>query len=55
MYLYGNFLQMIDSEVKNMNPFPGMKEVNLLSKTHRNDKKKSKAQDCPSRIVDRFF
>ena len=36
---------MIDSEVRNMNPityventFPEMKGVNLLSKTHRNDK-----------------
>ena len=37
---------MIDSEVRNMtyesnyleNPFPEMKGVNSLSKTHRNDK-----------------
>ena len=39
---YGYFLQMIDSEKYESNylenPFPEMKGVNLLSKTHSNDK-----------------
>ena len=29
---------MIDLEVRNMIPYPELKRVNLLSKTHRNDK-----------------
>merc|ERR1719462_976208 len=34
------------------NPFPEIKGVNLLSKTHRNDKSNLRpAHDCPSRIV----
>ena len=38
------------------NPFPEMKKVNLLSKTHRNDKSNLKLKTVPQELlhVDRF-
>ena len=47
---------MIDSEVRNMNAYPELKRVNLLSKTHRNDKGNLKLNTVLQELlhVDRF-